>query len=122
MLKSLFSPAFGTKVLCYRCGSHVQDGSEACSACGQRFDPGLRGKAGPYRRRTLELDALGSKSGDLIAGRYEVRGPIGNGPLGVVFRVRDREVDVELALKLIAPNLLQTPDERADFLRSLKQA
>jgi serine/threonine protein kinase len=100
----------------------VQDGSEACSACGQRFDTGLRGKAGLYRRRTLELDALGIKSGDLIAGRYEVRGPIGNGPLGVVFRVRDREVDVELALKVIAPNLLQSPDERADFLRSLKQA
>lgn len=100
----------------------MQDGSEACSACGQRFDTGLRGKAGPYRRRTLELDALGIKSGDLLAGRYEVRGPIGNGPLGVVFRVRDREVDVELALKVIAPNLLQTPDERADFLRSLKQA
>ncbi len=100
----------------------MPDGSEACPACGQRFDTGLRGKAGQYRRKTLELDAGGIKSGDLLAGRYEIRGPIGNGPLGVVFRARDREVDVEVALKVIAPNLLQSADERAEFLRSLKQA
>jgi eukaryotic-like serine/threonine-protein kinase len=109
-------------LLCYRCGSHVPDGSEACSACGQRFDTGLRVKSGQYRRRTLELDAGGIKAGDVLAGRYEVRGAIGTGPLGVVFRVRDREADVELALKVIAPNLLQSPEERAEFLRSLKQA
>jgi serine/threonine protein kinase len=100
----------------------VQDGSEACPACGQRFDTGLRGKSGQYRRKTLELDAGGIKSGDLLAGRYEIRGTIGNGPLGVVFRARDREVDVEVALKVIAPNLLQSPEERAELLRSLKQA
>jgi len=108
-------------VLCYRCGSFVQDGSDACSACGQHFDAAAR-KAGRYRRHTLELDAGGIRPGDVLAGRYEVAGALGTGPLGLVFRVRDRDVDSEVALKVIAPNLLQSPEERADFLNSLKQA
>ena len=109
-------------MLCYRCGSHVSDGSEACSSCGQRFDTGLRGKTGQYRRRSLEFEAGGIKPGDLLAGRYEVRGVLGSGPLGVVFRALDREVDVDVAVKVIAPNLLQSSEERAEFLKQLKQA
>ncbi len=109
-------------MLCYRCGSHVPDGSEACSNCGQRFDTGLRGKTGQYRRRPLDIEAGGIKPGEVLAGRYEIRGALGSGPIGVVFRALDREVDVEVALKIIHPNLLQSVDERNEFLKSLKGA
>ncbi len=111
-------------MLCYRCGSHVPDGSEACGSCGQRFDATLRGgKTGTFQRRKLaELESAGVKIGELLAGRYEVKSLVGQGPLGVVVRALDREVDVEIGLKLVAPRLLQSVDERNEFLRLLRQA
>jgi serine/threonine protein kinase/formylglycine-generating enzyme required for sulfatase activity len=47
---------------------------------------------------------------------------VGQGPVGAVLRALDKEVDVEIGLKLIAPRLLQSPDERAEFNKLLKQA
>jgi formylglycine-generating enzyme required for sulfatase activity len=39
-------------LLCYRCGSHIADGSAACGACGQKLSPGsLRQTAGTLSRR-----------------------------------------------------------------------
>ncbi|MHB1846891.1 MAG: bifunctional serine/threonine-protein kinase/formylglycine-generating enzyme family protein, partial [Deltaproteobacteria bacterium] len=59
---------------------------------------------------------------ELLADRYEVKSLVGQGPLGVVVRALDREVDVEIGLKLVAPRLLQSADERTEFLRLLRQA
>ncbi|MHB8420407.1 MAG: protein kinase domain-containing protein [Myxococcales bacterium] len=111
-------------MLCYRCGSHVPDGSETCGSCGQRFDASVRGgKTGTFQRRKLsELESAGVKIGEVLAGRYEVRSIVGQGPVGSVLRALDKEVDVEIGLKLIAPRLLQSPDERAEFVKLLKQA
>jgi len=111
-------------LLCYRCGSHVPDGSEVCGNCGQRFDAAVRGgKTGTFQKRKLsELESAGVKVGEVLAGRYEVRSIVGQGPVGAVLRALDKEVDVEIGLKLIAPRLLQSPDERAEFVKLLKQA
>ncbi len=111
-------------MLCYRCGSHVPDGSEVCGNCGQRFDTNVRGgKTGVLQKRKLsELESAGVKIGEILAGRYEVRSMVGQGPVGAVLRALDKEVDVEIGLKLIAPRLLQSPDERAEFNKLLKQA
>jgi serine/threonine protein kinase/formylglycine-generating enzyme required for sulfatase activity len=111
-------------LLCYRCGSHVPDGSEVCGNCGQRFDTNVRGgKTGVLQKRKLsELESAGVKIGEVLAGRYEVRSMVGQGPVGSVLRALDKEVDVEIGLKLIAPRLLQSPDERAEFNKLLKQA
>ncbi|HEX4517264.1 MAG TPA: hypothetical protein VH054_27150, partial [Polyangiaceae bacterium] len=57
--------------------------------------------------------ALADESGSLvtepkphvIAGRYEVRGLVGVGGMGAVYKVYDRALDEIVALKMIRPEM-----------------
>lgn len=112
-------------MLCYRCGSHVPDGTEACGTCGQKFALGL--KPGPIagfgtgtRRHLIAVETAPYKVGDVIAGRYEIRENIGAGPVGWIFKCIDRDIDVDVALKVVSPRLLQVADERRALSRELR--
>jgi serine/threonine protein kinase/formylglycine-generating enzyme required for sulfatase activity len=118
-------------LLCYRCGSHAPDGSESCKTCGQKFTSGIKAGspaqgafAGPTRKRPTVVAPEGApfKAGETVAGRYELREVLGAGPVGVVYKALDREIDVEVALKAISPRLLQTPDERKAFAKEMRTA
>lgn len=118
-------------MLCYRCGSHAPDGSESCKTCGQKFTSGIKAGspaqgafAGPTRKRPTVVAPEGApfKAGETVAGRYELREVLGAGPVGVVYKALDREIDVEVALKAISPRLLQTPDERKAFAKEMRTA
>jgi hypothetical protein len=41
--------------------------------------------------------------GDLIGGRYEIRGRVGAGGMGAIYRVRDRQLHEDIALKMVLP-------------------
>jgi serine/threonine protein kinase len=60
------------------------------------------------------------KSGDVLSERYEVKDVRGAGPLGFVFRAHDRELDLEVALKVISKRLIQTDEEREHFSRIIR--
>lgn len=115
-------------MLCYRCGSHVQDGSEKCWNC----DTKLAGasKAGGAtleelreRQRTkTRLSGAIYKVGDVLANRYKVKDVAGTGGAGVVYRTHDQDIDVDVALKVVNAKLLQTPEERKLFSREIKTA
>ena len=61
-------------------------------------DPTLRGVAptGPDG-----MPVSGPAIGYLFAGRYEIRGLVGRGGMGAVYRALDRELDEEVALKVL---------------------
>ncbi|RKH29896.1 protein kinase [Corallococcus praedator] len=105
-------------MLCYRCGSHVPDTSETCATCGQKFDAAARQAAGAARKRGAE--GAPYKPGDVVANRYAIQEVVGSGPLGFVFRAQDQAIDVEVALKVIQPRLVQQPEERTQFALSLR--
>ncbi|WP_375741736.1 SUMF1/EgtB/PvdO family nonheme iron enzyme [Corallococcus interemptor] len=105
-------------MLCYRCGSHVPDTSETCATCGQKFDAAARQSAGAARRRGAE--GAPYKPGDVVADRYAIQEVVGAGPLGFVFRAQDQAIDVEVALKVIQPRLVQQPEERTQFALSMR--
>jgi len=50
---------------------------------------------------------LDLKPGKLIAGRFEICGRIGSGGMGMVYRAIDRELEDDVALKLLHPHLAQ---------------
>ena len=80
-------------------------------------------------------DTVGAISGDaasgddrpreateLIGGRYEVIGWIGAGGMGNVYRVRDRELDEIVALKMIRREIASSADAIGRFRREAKLA
>ena len=56
--------------------------------------------------------------GALLAGRYEIRGVIGRGGMGVVYRAHDRELVEEVAIKTIRRDLLSGDPVLAEQLKS----
>lgn len=108
-------------MLCYRCGSHVPDTSDACPTCGMKYDASARQSAGSSaRKRGGGGEGAPYRPGDVIAGRYTVKELVGAGPVGHVFRVLDQAHEVDVALKCINPRLLQEPEERTQFSLVLK--
>ncbi len=113
-------------MLCYRCGSHVADSVETCPTCGQKLaNGGLRQATGTFSRRrgnSQVVEGAPYQPQELVASRYLIKDIVGAGPLGFVFRAHDKEVDVEVALKVINARLCQTADERRGFARQLRLA
>lgn len=70
-----------------------------------------------------QIQALSLQSGAVFAGRYEIHETIGKGGMGVVYRARDRQLDEEVALKLLRPDVIQDdPTHLERFKQEIKLA
>ena len=58
----------------------------------------------------------------VIAGRYEVRGLVGVGGMGAVYKVYDRALDEVVALKMLRPELSHSAEMLERFRREVKLA
>ena len=55
---------------------------------------------------TTVSPALAMRRGDLFASRYELLSTLGKGGMGVVYLARDQQLDEEVALKVLRPDVL----------------
>jgi len=55
------------------------------------------------------------KQGDVILGKYQVDGVVGAGAMGVVLGARHLELDEEVAIKFLRPELMSDPTSCRDF-------
>lgn len=62
------------------------------------------------------------RPGQIIAGRYEVRERLGRGGMGAVWRVHDRSLDEDVALKVILPDRMGDPTSLVRFRDEVKIA
>ena len=77
-------------VICSACGALNDASAAACFTCKAPF-------------ASLGRD-------DLLAGRYEIREFLGRGGMGSVYRAYDRTLSEDVAVKVVRPGLLGTPD------------
>ncbi|HZS40489.1 MAG TPA: SUMF1/EgtB/PvdO family nonheme iron enzyme [Polyangia bacterium] len=66
--------------------------------------------------------AAAKKPGDRVCGRYEIRALVAEKPLGALYRAFDREIEIEVALRLIAPELLPDGASRRAFMQRLQRS
>jgi serine/threonine protein kinase/formylglycine-generating enzyme required for sulfatase activity len=115
------------KVLCFRCGNNNPDGSSSCLNCGQKFSD-KKSTSGPSKIELPKKSKAPVPNGLIapnsqISDRYNITNIIGTGPLGTVYRALDIEIDVDVAVKVFNPKLLQLKETRfqfMDFIHSVK--
>ncbi len=82
---------------------------------GQFSGSGSQGSATGARRAAVSEGEL--HAGSVLASRYEILAKLGEGGMGAVYKVRDRELDRIVAMKVIRPSLAQN----AEMLNRFKQ-
>ncbi len=109
-------------MLCYRCGSYNSDDVDKCQSCGIEFQ---QKSAADTTTKLSTQDSVADipeilKVGDLINNRYLVNKILGAGNIGVVYRVKDSAVDVDLALKAFPARFFSAQENRDNFQNQYK--
>ena len=68
---------------------------------------------------TGQIAAAELRRGDVLAGRFRIESMLGIGGMGVVDRARDLALDVDVALKLLRPELARKPEAFERFRQEL---
>jgi len=90
-------------MICPKCHSESASDSKFCQECGTRL---LSTKdISASQAETLQTPFQGLARGMTFAGRYEIIEALGVGGMGEVYRVEDKEVGQEIALKLVKPEI-----------------
>ena len=105
---------------CPRCHSVNPDNSRFCGNCAAPLPQAADISAFPTGTRETPSDEI--TRGDTIADRYVVIEKLGEGAVGNVFRVEDKKINEEVALKLIKPDIAANKKVLARFSNELKIA
>jgi protein kinase-like protein/uncharacterized protein DUF4384 len=75
---------------------------------------------GKDEARATPADAGARSGAPRFAGRYEIRGVLGEGSFGVVYLAHDARLDREVALKFLRPQAFSEPQAKERFLREAR--
>jgi serine/threonine protein kinase/Tfp pilus assembly protein PilF len=107
-------------ITCPKCNTENPDTVKFCGECGTQ----LISPEGPHVSKTLTLETRAERltRGTVFAGRYEVIEALGIGGMGEVYRVEDRKLNQEVALKIIKPEIASDKKTIERFRNELKTA
>ena len=88
---------------CPKCQHDNPANTSYCGDCGMSLFPS--GKIPLAKTMTLETPVLELERGKVFAERYEIIEELGRGGMGRVYRVMDKKINEEVALKLIRPEI-----------------
>jgi len=105
---------------CPKCHSDNPDDTYYCGKCGTQLPSSE--EISLTKTKTLRTPMKELKRGSTFAKRYEVIEELGRGGMGKVYRVEDKKIKEEVALKLIKPELAGDEDTIKRFSNELKYA
>jgi len=98
---------------CDQCGAENRDQAKVCTKCGTRFPDTLETEKPVVQDVRAELDGgatlIGIRPQMLLSGRYELIRELGHGAMGIVWLAKDRKLDIDVAVKVLPPELGQDP-------------
>ena len=106
-------------VTCPRCGTSLSASLTVCAKCGAALGDTASGDAGYTGDQTEKLRARLQES---IGDAFELLELLGRGGMGIVFRAKERALDREVALKVLALDPVFAPEAYARFEREAKLA
>jgi serine/threonine protein kinase/Tfp pilus assembly protein PilF len=105
---------------CLKCGFENTPGLAYCGRCGTRLEAEKDIAASPTS--TIEYTKITMTKGSVLAGRFEVQEEIGTGGMGAVYRVIDRKINEEMALKVLKQEIASNEGIIDRFKNELKLA
>jgi serine/threonine protein kinase/Tfp pilus assembly protein PilF len=105
---------------CTKCDFDNTQTSRFCSNCGSPLLPDSSSQESPTR--TLHSPMKRLKRGRVFGQRYEVIEELGEGGMGIVYKVFDRKIDEKVALKVLAPEIAGDEKTIERFRNELKLA
>jgi len=105
----------GTSHFCADCGTQLIRGHEPSSP-----ESGIASPKLPTQ--TLQAPVRDLTTGSTFAGRYQIIEELGKGGMGKVYRVLDKKLKEEVALKLIKPEVASDRETLERFSNELKLA
>ncbi len=104
---------------CPSCGELNAAPASSCQACGRPLDDPADSASDPSEETLFYEDEPDLPS---FGSRYEVVRRLGQGGMGTVYEARDLELDRQVAIKEIRPELVDQPDVMARFKREIQLA
>lgn len=105
-------------IKCPKCQSDNPETATFCADCGTQL-PSIKSIE---VTETIEAPKKELTRGTTFAGRYEIIEELGKGGMGRVYRVEDKKLDQEVALKLIKPEIAKDKKTIERFRNELKLA
>ena len=107
-------------IKCPKCqGDNLSD-SKYCKECATPLPPSEQSQASVTK--TIETPTQELTRGTVFASRYEIIEELGKGGMGRVYRVEDKKIKEEVALKLIRPEVASDKKTIERFSNELKMA
>ncbi len=105
---------------CPKCQAENPETKQFCGDCGTQlpFSKDIH----PEATETLQTPIKELTTGSTFAGRYQIIEELGKGGMGKVYRVLDKKLDEEVALKLIKPEISSDKETIQRFSNELKLA
>ncbi|MFX0197359.1 MAG: protein kinase [Candidatus Hodarchaeota archaeon] len=103
---------------CPKCKSDNPDTQQFCGKCGTKLVPAKDIPASSTK--SLVTPGVELTTGSVFAGRYQIVEELGEGGMGKVYKVIDKQLNEEVALKLVKPEIASDKKTIKRFRNELK--